>query len=1250
MYAWFENPDNNYWPGIVYSDTHPWIKIHVWDTSSIQRVDVDIYSDSTLLYTYTATQDPDLPGNYYIHIDRDLPINGVITIGVYAVDSSGNDNYYEYRLFKIVDPRYRLDGVLDIDAKPLWINTTNHDLQYLFINDTMDPIYIGFNTTRANSGYDTFLFISTDPSRGYVSHPWAKNGYVPYYDAYMGMEESNGWYGLWFKVNGCDGEKYMLITHSWKLDYYWDSTSGFAEVLLSKTLFSVSKLFLGVAAWETSDYGNIYEKLRMVSIHDTLYRDELIGIYLDNPMLKNYFTPVQGLNALNEILDAINDAKAYIYIAMYHWENYSINSPIWRIAEAVVNAKNRGVWVAVVVDDEYADTNIIRYLESNHIYVVNDADTRLMHSKYIIVDGVTLFFGSANLVDAAFYVASDGSYQYNNLLEVKSTWFAKPFEYEFIEMYYKRIFHGGETLPDGLSSENILLNNTWVKVEFHFLPEDGSIVENELVNMITYSNPTYLMTYVLTLDSIGDSLVSSYKYGHDVKVLISYNERSVTGTEYYKLLDNHVLVALNYDELVRSGSQLLHIKTFILNDSVVATGSMNPTYSGLYRNDEDFIVIRWNTLASIYREFFNNLWSNFTAHIYVKVFEGDKPAANAFVNVTAINLSSVTNDYYEWYNYTCYTNTDGEAYINAYLWYPNPYARFIVSVSTSEGSNSTTLVMGLDNNTAHIILWITLRVKPLLIINGPKQALVSEIVNYTIMLEYPNNTIIPINALINIYVNNTLYDQTTLVYGIGSWSYNASTPGLVNITFEYTGGRWINGLLLEETSNSTLLNISLRLMGTKIIVSGYSSTIHYGETTNLTIKLVNNETLDIIPINTTVYIYVNKTLISSVDLVYGVGSWVFNTYNVAGEYNVSIMYPGGDKYLNKYLLGPSSTSIIITVTEASPSIITSGPSTVYVGEEFNISVKLVNPYNNSPIPGGVVDVYVNNSYVETITTNEEGVAIFTYTSDKPGSLTISFNYRGQPGRYEPASITYTLTVIGRIETMIIVEGPEVGYLYSNITYTIELKDKLHNNIIPLNTSIDLYINGSHSVANMINGVYSFSITPNKLGLLNITVIYSGERLGLIYYTGSNTTFLTNITYRPITIKAVLKYKWINRTYLNISVDVGVYDKLTGERINRGYILIYVDKQGMGTYKLIANITLVNGEARFNAVIDPSNPSVKIVYVDPQKVYVSGGIKGSYIIYRLTPYIPPTPEPHIIVFIITALILVYVGLRYRIRRK
>lgn len=93
-------------------------------------------------------------------------------------------------------------------------------------------------------------------------------------------------------------------------------------------------------------------------------------------------------------VQAINDAKETLYIAAYQYTNLDI-------IRAVVAAKKRGVKVAVVLDKTQANGDSQATMVASGIDCRIDSRFKIMHHKFIVVDGKHVESGSFNFTLSA---------------------------------------------------------------------------------------------------------------------------------------------------------------------------------------------------------------------------------------------------------------------------------------------------------------------------------------------------------------------------------------------------------------------------------------------------------------------------------------------------------------------------------------------------------------------------------------------------------------------------------------------------------------------------------------------------------------------------------------------------------------------------------------------------------------------------------------------------------------------------------
>lgn len=110
--------------------------------------------------------------------------------------------------------------------------------------------------------------------------------------------------------------------------------------------------------------------------------------------LHAFFSPNGGCT--DAVISALRDAKKTVLVQAYSFTS----API---AEALVEAKKRGVDVQVILDksqrtERYSGAT---FLANGGIPVFIDADHRIAHNKVMVIDGETVITGSFNFTKSA---------------------------------------------------------------------------------------------------------------------------------------------------------------------------------------------------------------------------------------------------------------------------------------------------------------------------------------------------------------------------------------------------------------------------------------------------------------------------------------------------------------------------------------------------------------------------------------------------------------------------------------------------------------------------------------------------------------------------------------------------------------------------------------------------------------------------------------------------------------------------------
>lgn len=320
-------------------------------------------------------------------------------------------------------------------------------------------------------------------------------------------------------------------------------------------------------------------------------------------------------NICKEILSNINQAQSSIDIAIYGY------SSVPAIEQAIRNAQQRGVKIRLVHDMDSKGNNIYENTSNLAKLIQNTQSDRnskeasfIMHNKFYIFDNKTVITGSANLSHTDM-----SGYNSNAVVVINSEEAANIYRREFEQMYEGR-FHSVKTSMNKTSN-------------IYFSPQDKTITNGVLPLIKGAKNYIYIPAFIVIENRIIEELISAKKRGIDVRIIADALNASARHSRVKDLRENGVPVKIeNY-------AGKMHSKTMIIDDKYLLLGSMNFSYSGENRNDENFIILANPEAAKFYKSFFLYLWDKIPDK-WLKYY----PKAESFDSVGSCS-DGIDNDY-----------------------------------------------------------------------------------------------------------------------------------------------------------------------------------------------------------------------------------------------------------------------------------------------------------------------------------------------------------------------------------------------------------------------------------------------------------------------------------------------------------------------------------------------------------------------------------------------------------------------------
>lgn len=326
------------------------------------------------------------------------------------------------------------------------------------------------------------------------------------------------------------------------------------------------------------------------------FTDGVVSLYVTNPNLFLDAPDTSRTSIAKALLGCINQARTSIEFATFGIEGQK------GIIEALFSAENRGVKVKWVTDIGFDGKNIYKNtLETMQILknVVTDFGvdaSALMHNKFFIFDGETVFAGSANISNTDL-----SGFNANVFLKINSEPVASVFEREFEQMY-SGLFH--QKKNEILNKTNIHLANDNV-VSVYFSPKDR-IISTVIVPLINGAHEyVYMPIFFLTDESVAQALIDAKHRGVEVRVIIDAVAASNDYSKHKKLRAAKIPVK------TEDWAGKMHQKSLIIDDETVVIGSMNFSKSGDVKNDESCVVIKnAPALAKKYKQYFLMLYNS----------------------------------------------------------------------------------------------------------------------------------------------------------------------------------------------------------------------------------------------------------------------------------------------------------------------------------------------------------------------------------------------------------------------------------------------------------------------------------------------------------------------------------------------------------------------------------------------------------------------------------------------------------------
>jgi HKD family nuclease len=317
-------------------------------------------------------------------------------------------------------------------------------------------------------------------------------------------------------------------------------------------------------------------------------------LYFTQPINTEDESRFVGAPLETALVQALNGAQQTIDAAIFQ-----LNSQ--PVTDALIQAQQRGVRVRVVTDGEYglnSPDSTVDQLQTAGISVVSDGTrSGYMHDKFYVIDGLYVWTGSTNATHNDIYNNN------NNSLLIRSSQLAADYTSVFNLLFSSKF----STVPlSAIPNPNVNINGTPIEVFF----SPGTSAPARLGDLLSKAQSVRFLAFSFTeglawtnngrQQSIMDLLIERASSGQlDLQGIVE-----ASGKQFVKPM---VCAGLNVRQ--DGNPDILHDKVFIIDSSIVVTGSFNFSKNAVSDNNENLLIIHNPDIAQAYLTEFGQRWA-----------------------------------------------------------------------------------------------------------------------------------------------------------------------------------------------------------------------------------------------------------------------------------------------------------------------------------------------------------------------------------------------------------------------------------------------------------------------------------------------------------------------------------------------------------------------------------------------------------------------------------------------------------------
>ena len=319
--------------------------------------------------------------------------------------------------------------------------------------------------------------------------------------------------------------------------------------------------------------------------------------------------------ALSQLVKFIESAKHSLDVAIYDMRNTDVLKALKRMSSKVnlhiLYDTGKAGGNSTTVDPKVSTTAQAINAAGLKAFAhpVNEKSGHLMHDKFIVRDGVSVWSGSGNFTNGGLLL------QDNNFFTIHSPAVAAAYSKTFGDLGAPGHSASHTT---GVTSLPTKVKIGKIPVTIFFSTQVGATegIETEVQNRLKGAKKIRVMAMLISDSGILASLLALKK--KDIKGVLDPHEMKVvmkkkpTDPNFWFAQGDPRFVAANSHAFNGTGDKndFMHNKVMIIDDKVVVTGSYNFSENA-EANDENLLIFESAAVATAYNRYFNALFAQY---------------------------------------------------------------------------------------------------------------------------------------------------------------------------------------------------------------------------------------------------------------------------------------------------------------------------------------------------------------------------------------------------------------------------------------------------------------------------------------------------------------------------------------------------------------------------------------------------------------------------------------------------------------